>query len=346
MIKKIFVCEFITGGGLCGKPLPKSLAKEGALMRDALLHDLGELPYKIATCFDQRVPLDARLDTSIYAACRPINKNEHAWHIWAELIKSCDAVLVVAPETDGILLKFAQLTQDLGKIWLGCSLDAIDVCGDKLKTYQFLHQNFLHQNNVPIPTFTLAELIAYDAKYPTILFSQNNQYVCKPRVGAGCEDTCVFSNAQALFKFLQNGRAESHIIQSFIQGESASLTMLCAHGKAHLLSCNAQKISIKNGEISYKGSAVNACKQHWAVFARVADFLAEKLIGLNGFIGVDVVFDEKLMCVIDINPRLTTSYVGLRQSIGVNPAKLMFDAHENKNFVLPTLKRKVVEIHV
>ncbi len=340
-LNKIFVCEFITGGGLCGKPLPKSLAKEGALMRDALLHDLSVLPYQILTSFDQRVPIDARLGTSNYAACRPIDTNENAWNIWAELIETCDAVLVIAPETDCILAKFAALTKRLGKIWLGCSLDAIDICGDKLKTYQFLKQ--IH---VPVPTFTLADFLDYDAQNPNVLFAHNNQYVCKPRFGVGCEDTFIVTNKDALLELMQNGREASHIIQLFIKGKHASLVMLCMQGKTWLISANRQLIFNKNNELQFNGIIVNGYAQHQAVFSRIAEYLAEKLPGLNGLVGVDIVFTEKMASIIEINPRVTTSYVGLSQSIGQNPAKLLLDCWQNDGFNLPKLQQKRVEILV
>ena len=41
---RLFVCEFVTGGGLAGAPLPASLAREGDMMLRALVKDLAGLP--------------------------------------------------------------------------------------------------------------------------------------------------------------------------------------------------------------------------------------------------------------------------------------------------------------
>jgi tyramine---L-glutamate ligase len=343
-IKKIFVCEFITGGGFNHADLPKSLAKEGALMRDALLKDLRELPIEIVTTIDVRVNKDA-LGANIHAVCRPIAQDENAWDIWAQLIETCDAVLVIAPETDGILHKFAQLTHDLGKVWLGCRLDAIEICGDKLKTY-----DFLHANNVPVPTFTLDTFLAYEKQYPNSLFMHNNRYVAKPRFGAGCEDTKVFADIENLLKFMKHNRIKSHIIQSFIEGKHASLTMLCKNGQAWLLSVNQQLLMEKNGQLQFNGVVVNGYAQYWDGFENIANLLASWMPGLNGLVGVDVVigkkYDKDILCAIEINPRLTTSYVGLANSIGQNPAKLLLDCWQNDDFSLPKLAQKKVEIRV
>ena len=42
--------------------------------------------------------------------------------------------------------------------------------------------------------------------------------------------------------------------------------------------------------------------------------------GLRGFVGVDLILDEQApgVSVVEINPRLTTSYVGLRAALGQN----------------------------
>ena len=41
---KIFVFEWVSGGGLVAEPLPPSLAREGDMMLHALLDDLTPLP--------------------------------------------------------------------------------------------------------------------------------------------------------------------------------------------------------------------------------------------------------------------------------------------------------------
>ncbi len=58
---QVFVIETVTGGGLSGKPLPDALIDEGALMRDALIGDLEDLPgVRVVTTHDPRVPPPAR----------------------------------------------------------------------------------------------------------------------------------------------------------------------------------------------------------------------------------------------------------------------------------------------
>jgi predicted ATP-grasp superfamily ATP-dependent carboligase len=47
---------------------------------------------------------------------------------------------------------------------------------------------------------------------------------------------------------------------------------------------------------------------------------------------------------VEINPRLTTSYVGLHEAIGHNPAKIILESITDANFTMPVLQRNVIEI--
>jgi predicted ATP-grasp superfamily ATP-dependent carboligase len=50
--------------------------------------------------------------------------------------------------------------------------------------------------------------------------------------------------------------------------------------------------------------------------------------------------------VVEINPRLTTSYVGLREAIGVNPAELIIKTLTQPRYRWPKLQHNQVQIDV
>ncbi len=59
----------------------------------------------------------------------------------------------------------------------------------------------------------------------------------------------------------------------------------------------------------------------WQIpLAGLAQRVAEALPGLWGYVGVDFILSDAGAMVLEVNPRLTTSYVGRRKSIGANPA--------------------------
>jgi predicted ATP-grasp superfamily ATP-dependent carboligase len=47
---------------------------------------------------------------------------------------------------------------------------------------------------------------------------------------------------------------------------------------------------------------------------------------LRGYVGVDLLLTQNEALLIEINPRLTTSYIGVRQVIDLNLAQAMWDA--------------------
>ena len=325
------MCEFITGGGLCNEDLPQSLAKEGALMRDALLQDLSELPYKIITTLDSRVKNDA-LQANIHADCRLVLANDNVWQIWETLIKSCDAVWLIAPETDSVLQKLTQMAAQHGKLILGCGLASIEVASKKMATYLALEAAGI----VSVPTYTLEN-------WP----KSHWIWLAKPNDGAGCSDIACFNNPDDLQDWIEDNHKQlTHVIQAFQPGDAASISCIMKNGKAYLLSCNSQHIEINNQLLSYTGGVVNGMRDYWPQFEFIANKIAQSLPDLAGFVGIDVIVDDDEIVVVEINPRLTTSYVGLRESIGANPAELVINTLTQPDFVWPTLQRHLVNFNV
>ena len=54
----------------------------------------------------------------------------------------------------------------------------------------------------------------------------------------------------------------------------------------------------------------------------LVDNIAQTFSGLTGYVGVDLIKANGAYVVIDINPRLTSSYVGLSEVLASNPAEL------------------------
>lgn len=320
----LFVCEFITGGGLYNQPLPPSLAHEGDLMLHALLADLLELPgVQLTTTRDVRLP-------ALRLPVRVIPVEGDPWPLWQRCIAAADALWPIAPESGGTLRRLTDLAQ--GKLLLGCDADSVAIAASKLATARHLAR---HGVDV-VPTCTGAGFM------PT-----HGPHVAKPDDGAGCEDARVFDDPAQMMEWLAQGRLQSHVIQPWLEGEAASLSLLCLHGQACLLSCNRQLIEVDAGRIHYRGSQLNAMAPHWAASEDVAHAVARTLPGLAGYVGVDVVIDGGRVTVLEINPRLTTSYVGLKRAIGCNPARLVLDLFYNGHMVdVAELQRNEVEVVV
>lgn len=325
---KIFVFEYVTGGGLYREPLPPSLMHEGNLMLQNLLSDLDGVPdAELVTSRDIRLsPLQHPVETVLVSPDGDFQNCLNA------CITQADAVWLIAPESGGVLKQLSDQVLDAGKMLLGSAPQAIE-----LTTYKSVTSAALARHGVPVVSCR---------QYHEMIGSGDTLWVAKPDDGVGCEDTCRFSDLRQLAAWMQLGdRSRTHVVQPFLTGVPASISVLCKNGQAWLLSCNRQLIRIEQERFSYHGSVLNGMQQYWTEFDTLAQQIAQAVPGLAGHVGIDLMVDGNEMTVLEINPRLTTSYVGLRQATGCNPARLVLDLFYNDIFDLPlTMARNVVEI--
>lgn len=328
---KIFVCEFITSGGLYRAPLPLGLLREGLAMRDALLDDLIQLSdVEVLCCHDPRAGGPA------YSV--PLERE--AAPLWRKMALAADAVWAIAPETAGALHGLAELATGLNRRWIGSTADAIALASSKLATCRALQAAGIRC----VPTEAAAAWLQMADTAP------RGRWVVKPDDGAGCEDTVCLDNTRALLEWLRQREPRGWVVQPFCDVEAASLSMLCRDGEAWLLSCNRQTVVLESGRFSYRGGVVNGLRAHWPLFEALARRIARALPGLAGYVGVDLLLedgDPPRLTVLEINPRLTTSYIGLRRAITINPAGLVLDlfhASPASAFQLPEIGRSKVEI--
>ena len=333
-LNKILVCEFITGGGLCAQPLPTTLAREGALMRDALLQDLADLSYEVCTT------VDARLSPPVHCAYVTVHADSDVWKVWQQQIQSVDAVFLIAPETDSLLHYLTQIVTLQGKLVLGCDLNAIEITTNKMATYLALKQAEI----TTISTFTVANWIKHERIKHEAL-KKIVTWLAKPNDGAGCEATVSFDDAENLMHWLMhNKKQNSHIIQPFQVGTPASISCVMHQGHAQLLSCNAQIIEINQHTLSFKGVIVNGMREYWQTFELIANQIASAFPSLAGYVGIDVIVNEDEVFVVEINPRLTTSYVGMCEATAQNPAELIINTLTQPDYRWPSLQQNVVTI--
>lgn len=336
---KLFVCEFITGGGLCAEALPASLVKEGMLMRDALLADLIELDgYEIVTTHDARLAASPLVNSSLQ-----VDSNFEG--SFENMLTQVNLVWLIAPESNGTLLKLSEMCYEADVIFLGCEFDSTLIGTSKSLACEILHEAKI----LTIPTIAGDDFLL-DTTFTVAQSLQTHSHsfwVAKPEDGAGCDGIKIFDDLPKLMDWLkQDDRYLNYIIQPYQQGIAASLSMLCRAGKGWLLSCNEQHISLDSDTFCLNGVAVNSMQVYWQRFETLARKVAKMLPDAAGYIGVDVIVDVEndKIYVVEINPRLTTSYVGLREAIGHNPAKIILESIKDSQFSMPVLQRNLVEI--
>lgn len=306
-------------------------------MRDALLQDLAELnEFELVAMHDARLLPSALVSKSIQVSAGKFKD------CFQDVLAQVELVWLIAPETDGILLELSELCYEAegrehGPKCLGSGYDAMLIGTSKSLCCEALQASKIHT----LPVYAGDELVQPDY-FKKISRLKIRQWVAKPEDGAGCEGVRLFESLQALRDWIaQEERYLNYLAQPYQHGVAASFSMLCRNGKAWLLSANQQHIACDDGSLKLEGVTVNGMTAYWQRFETIARKIAKMQPDALGYIGVDVIVDEQndKIYVLEINPRLTTSYVGLKQALNYNPAKLILDCVLKDKFEMPVFSK-------
>jgi len=304
-------------------PLPASLRREGDMMLGALVKDLAEIPgWDPVLTRDRRLPHPDLPGADLSARIEWLDDGD-PWPAWRRIVEEVDAVWPIAPETGSALARLSDLVLAAGRTLIGSRPDAVRLTTDKRATAECLAAA-----GVPVaPTRPLSAIGAIDPP------AGPNGWVVKPVDGAGAEDTYLFRRREDLACWLERAGAEAgrFVLQPYLSGTAASLSMLCREGRAWLLSCNRQEVAVlDDGRFAYRGGLVGGMEHRRPAYEPIADAVAAAIPGLWGYVGVDLVDGSDGPVILEVNPRLTTSFVGLREAIGRNPAALVLDLLERE----------------
>jgi hypothetical protein len=217
------------------------------------------------------------------------------------LAPTCDMGLVIAP--DHLLARYMQILEQHTHN-LGCGFMTIALCANKMQTGKILRS---HGISVPSEV-------------------TEGKRVIKPVKGCGAQGVRV-SDGPA---------GEGEFSQQYIDGEHFSVSLVasrvigdaCAYftGKPPIvLAVNRQCIGQEaDGAIHYLGGETPV---HPAREAEIIETAKKAIIvlGLQGYCGVDVVVADKVY-VVDVNPRITTSLVGIAACMQEEIAEILIDA--------------------
>jgi len=324
---RVYVCEYVTGGGCLTEALPASLVREGELMLRALVRDLSDIDgIEVVVSRDARLP-----DPGLACEVIRLEPSADAWAQWRRAIARADATWPIAPETGGALERLSRLVLDTQRALLGSTPASVAVAASKRATAARLAQCGI----AVVPTYPVAQAPLGQAPF----------WVVKPDDGAGAEDTRLYAR-DALAAALADGAIPSgHVAQPYLEGTAASLSLICRDGRAWLLTANRQRIACEDGAFRLQGVVVNGLARERARFEPLARAVAAAFPGLWGYVGIDAICTPEAIRVLEINPRLTTSYAGLRAALGVNPAALVLAlAHADPR--VPTAARPPVDVDV
>jgi predicted ATP-grasp superfamily ATP-dependent carboligase len=302
---RIFVYEYLSSGAV--ESAASSLRTEGWAMLSAVLEDLARCPdVQASTLLDPRLRIEAKqLPANIVAHFPQARTEEHAFRA---LASAADWSLVIAPESDDILARRCLVVEEVGGRLLGPSLNASRWSADKVLLNQ--HWQALR---IPAPRSR--------SVYPLVY---------KPRFGAGSQATFLIHNEDELSAAERQAREEGWhdemMRQPHAVGLPVSVAFLAGPEQWHALPAVEQRLS-SDGRFRYVGGCLPLSPLLDCRARALAERAARTVEGWLGWFGVDLILGEAEDgsddVVIEINPRLTTSYVGLRRLARFNLAEAM-----------------------
>ncbi len=323
---KIIVYEHVSGGGYCEHPIPPSFLAEGFAMMRSIAADFKAAGHTVTVLLDARLStLNPPIDADFIV---PILYPNEPKQFLSNIAKVNDAAYVIAPETGKDLLSTVKLIEETGKITLNCESKVISKVTDKA----FLNME-LEKNGFSIPkTLVLKKDADINQIKHSILQELTYPLIFKPSDGVGANGLSIIEDEKQIEKALSKINKESanddFIVQEFIKGESASVSVLSTGKKALGMSLNRQNVKVSGPDqsSSYEGGIVPFEHPLKDNALALAEKVVESFPGLRGYVGVDMVLAEDTAFVLDVNPRLTTSYVGLRKVANFNIAEALINS--------------------
>ena len=309
---KILIYEYVTGGGLINEDLSSTLLHEAKLMTSRLHSDLS---------ISDDVSFSFFLDERLKNLARPqsilINKQNSNKIYDENFLKKFDYVLPILPETNLSLYKYTKFLEEKKINKIISDKQTILSLSNKLSFYNL----FINQKINVIPTYNIKEINK---------IKKIKKLVIKDKYGAGCSFVKIFKNSSKKdFKDYN----KNYIVQPYIDGKPYSISAFFDQNDLYLLSINRQDIKITKNFIKLNKIIVNDKivddTKIYALLEKIKSILPK----LYGYIGIDIIINKKDLYVVEINPRLTTSYIGLNETLGINLVNLIIGKKIKKRII-------------
>ncbi|MCA8988154.1 MAG: ATP-grasp domain-containing protein [Planctomycetaceae bacterium] len=316
-MNRIFVSEAISSGFYSDQPLPASLLREGFAMLTAVCADLQVLPdLEVFTTLDSRIadPLPAGVQVT------SIRHPHQEWTSFCQFARESDCTLVIAPELGRELERRVKWLEQNQIRHANSTLTTTALTSDK---YAF--SQFCNQHAFPTPETTLIENSGVTDEFLKSLDCR--KLIIKPRWGAGTVETTVIENRQAFREWFSSKdqlTETEFIVQPFVAGTPASTvcirqpggkTIFCPPGRQNFVEGTYQGGRIPD----FSGETSQAMQD-------LAERILELLPGLRGWVGIDYLIPAdapQQPVLLEVNPRLTSSYLGYRKLTSFSLARLL-----------------------
>jgi len=339
--QKIFIFEFVSGGGYNQVDIPSSLFCEGYAMLRTIIEDFTKLGFQVTTLLDIRIDF---LSQYLKADnIKLVRKNDDYIKVYTDCLNECIYCFIIAPEFSKHLYKLTQIAKDLKKKILSIDLNGVWLGTSKLETYKYFIANKVNTPKTYKIPLKGGEM---DVDFILQKFDQlGSSIIMKPEDGAGSELLFHFTTKDQIIQLFERPKAKldtarSYIVQEYIDGDDLSISIINRTNPEKtdamdqiILSLNTQNVQNldPNKDSLYLGgfTPVENYKVLRNKFEKILKSMDLK--SFQGYFGIDFIKKaDNSIYFIEINPRLTTSYIGIRNILDYNPIEFLFNQYKSK----------------
>jgi predicted ATP-grasp superfamily ATP-dependent carboligase len=346
---QVLVFEWLTGGGRWVESVePRSddpLQQQGLQMLEAIVGDF------ISGGVSVVVPLDTRLTASFkdfnqmgaagenLLDCSVIKSADQLRNWLGSTATQVDYVLMIAPETEGCLLKSLAWIGDACSKLISPGVEIVELCSYKQATFD-------HLQAAGFSSFPPGAILANPLQeYPKQSTSSAQAWVLKPNDGAGSEHVQLIEDLAALGP-KDRLRFAGYRIEEFIPGTPVSVSVIC-HGEQFQFLEPTQQLFAHQPFGEYVGARLPIDPRISERAKRLAERVMRAMPTTQGYLGLDLIISDESEvhdCLIEINPRLTMSYLKLREIYSENIALQMLPESRSSDchFPLREIKNQTV----
>lgn len=316
MAPRLVVCEHFSAGGDLPGDDTASTRREGRAMLLALLADLRDLeepPGGLSLAAVVRPELASSLPPGVEVLP---GGDDPAAALARALADGGGRAWPVAPETRGTLARLVRTAERSGDGIVGTTSRGVRRAARRLALLRRLGRA-----GVPVPETLPAPT---DGEARRALEALGAPVVLKPGRGAGgagvrkVADPADAADARAAAVSVEPGLPP--LVQRFETGTPASVTLIVDGGRVRPLALNRQIVRFVP-RARYEGGVTPLRHPDASRALRTAADAVRACGGLRGLVGVDLVLGPDGPVVLEVNPRLTTSYLGLRRHLGPAAAR-------------------------
>ena len=303
---RVVIFEYISSGVCKPESLYPDLIKEADLIVNELGQKMTEAGCDLVLFRSRSLP-----PPLFEAEIIPLDEADDWNTILEDELYNADAYLPLAPESDALLENLCLKAEQAHCTLLNTSAHTVRETSNKKYTLKRL------------ATHRIPCVSCYHIDQCT--FPMPEDVVIKPNNRLACEYTFLI-RAGDMPTSIQKQHAQ--ICQPYLQGTDASLSIIYApDSKPCILGVNRQEIAVvEQNCFQLNACRVNALAHLELDFEGLAADVQKCFTGLLGYVGIDIIICDDIPYILEINPRLTTSFAGLAKTTGINPCAMLLAA--------------------